>query len=292
MTDSLIDVIRGRCQPMQPIPTGMPAEPNSLTGVRAVLFDIYGTMLISGVGDISLQESGSCESAFREALVASGVPAADAGRAEPAWLPETIERHKSERLTTGVESPEVDIESVWGDVLSRLELDRSLRDAVDIPRLAVEYECRVNPVWPMPGLVECLAGLRAAGLRLGVISNAQSMTPLLFEALTGCSLAQLGFDPGLLFYSYRYGESKPGPRMFDAAVEALAGEGVSPAEAVFVGNDMLNDVWGAARRQFQTVLFAGDRRSLRLREGDPRVGEVQPNAVITELVSLCECLGV
>ncbi|REJ79656.1 MAG: HAD family hydrolase [Planctomycetota bacterium] len=292
MTESLVDVIRAGCRPMEPIPTGYPPRVNPLPGVRAVLFDIYGTMLISGVGDISLQESGSNEAAFREALIAAGLTAAEAAAADPAWLQQTIERHKRERSATGVESPEVDIEAVWAGILSLIELEQGRRANVDVARLAVEYECRVNPVWPMPGLVECLERLRAAGLRLGVISNAQAMTPLLFDALLGRSLENLGFDPELLFYSYRFGESKPGPRMFAAAVDALGRMGISPDEAVFVGNDMLNDVWGAARHQFRTVLFAGDRRSLRLREGDSRVQNLHADVVIVDSGSLCDCVGV
>ena len=46
-----------------------------------------------------------------------------------------------------------------------------------------------------------------------------------------------------------------------------------PAERVlFVGNDMLNDVAAAAAVGLRTALFAGDQRSLRLREKDPRPG--------------------
>ena len=53
---------------------------------------------------------------------------------------------------------------------------------------------------------------------------------------------------------------------------------------------MLNDIWGAARHQFQTVLFAGDRRSLRKRDGDPRVGDCRPDLVLTDLSQLIECI--
>jgi putative hydrolase of the HAD superfamily len=45
---------------------------------------------------------------------------------------------------------------------------------------------------------------------------------------------------------------------------------------------MLNDIQGAASAGFKTALFAGDRRSLRLRENDPRV-QTRPDAVLLRL---------
>jgi putative hydrolase of the HAD superfamily len=46
---------------------------------------------------------------------------------------------------------------------------------------------------------------------------------------------------------------------------------------------MLNDIFAASRAGFRTALFAGDRRSLRLRDGDSRVAGVSPDRVIREL---------
>ena len=54
--------------------------------------------------------------------------------------------------------------------------------------LATEYECRVNPVWPMPGARDCLRELAGAGLALGIVSNAQFYTPPMLQALLGESL--------------------------------------------------------------------------------------------------------
>ena len=53
---------------------------------------------------------------------------------------------------------------------------------------------------------------------------------------------------------------------------------------------MLNDIAAAAAVGFCTALFAGDQRSLRLRTNDKRVGNVQPDLVLTELPQLIDCL--
>ncbi|MEQ8837627.1 MAG: HAD family hydrolase, partial [Lacipirellulaceae bacterium] len=66
---------------------------------------------------------------------------------------------------------------------------------------------------------------------------------------------------------------------------------ITPAETLYVGNDMRNDIWPAAKVGFKTALFAGDERSLRLREDEPnRDQRPEPDAVVTELDQLPKLL--
>jgi putative hydrolase of the HAD superfamily len=118
---------------------------------------------------------------------------------------------------------------------------------------------------------------------LGLISNAQFFTPLLFDAFFGKSPEELGFDPRLLCYSFEAGEAKPSPALFKMAVDGLKSRGISPDAALFVGNDMLNDIYGAAAAGFKTARFAGDPRSLRLRKGNPLTAKLLPQGVIRGL---------
>jgi putative hydrolase of the HAD superfamily len=64
--------------------------------------------------------------------------------------------------------------------------------------------------------------------------------------------------------------------------------GISRTSVLYVGNDMRNDILPATKTGFQTALFAGDRRSLRLREDDPQCKNVVPNLVITDLIQILE----
>jgi putative hydrolase of the HAD superfamily len=142
----------------------------------------------------------------------------------------------------------------------------------------------------MPHLRECLGGLRAAGLLLGTVSNAQFYTRDLFEALLGEPVENCGFDPKLQYYSYQYGSAKPGLELFRLAAGALDDRGIAAAEALYVGNDMLNDILPAQSLGFRTALFAGDARSLRRHAGDPRLAKIAPDLVVTDLMSLSECM--
>ncbi|MGA0334565.1 MAG: HAD family hydrolase [Kiritimatiellia bacterium] len=83
-------------------------------------------------------------------------------------------------------------------------------------------------------------------------------------------------------------EAKPSLRLYQNLLEKL--KEIKPEECLFVGNDMLNDVMPAQRVGMRTALFAGDRRSLRLRSGDSRVQGVEPDLVLTHLNQLMECL--
>jgi putative hydrolase of the HAD superfamily len=141
----------------------------------------------------------------------------------------------------------------------------------------------------MPGCEAAIEALRS-DLVLGIVSNAQFFTPLLFPALLGKSLAELGFSPEMQYFSYRYRYAKPSPRLFRQALETLSQRKIPPDQTVYIGNDMLNDIRVPASLGIRTVLFAGDLRSLRWRDDDPRVGACRPDAVITDLAQLPDCL--
>lgn len=252
----LIRIIRRRSHPLRPRPAGVRPHLRRLPGIRAVLFDIYGTLFVSASGDIGSGNPGDARFA-------------DAVR----------RRHKLARAR-GVDVPEVDVRRIWRSLLGPAS-------APDIERRAVEYECLTNPVWPMPGLRTVIDRLRRRGLVLGIVSNAQFFTPLLFPALAGARLAELGFDPRACAWSWRERRAKPSPRLLGRALAALRRKhGIAPREVLVIGNDLLNDILPAARAGCRTALFAGDQRSLRLRADNPCCRRLRPDVRVTSLTQL------
>lgn len=294
---SLEAIIRQHATAMEPLPAGVDPRPDRLEGIRAVLFDVYGTLLISGSGDVGTAAAVNTAAALGQALQAAGfqgdLPAA--GEAGIGLLQATIRTAHETARAAGTDYPEVEILEIWQTVIARLTAERLLRSGGDedaLRALALEYECRVNPTAPMPGAIETLTLLRKRGLILGIVSNAQFYTPLLFPALLGASVEDLGFDPGCCIWSYRERKAKPSADLFPNAGRFLAERyGIGLHNTVYVGNDLLNDVWCAGAAGCRTVLFAGDRRSLRLRENDQRCLAVRPDAVITSLTQLPEILS-
>jgi putative hydrolase of the HAD superfamily len=293
----LIDRLRSLGRPLVPEPTRVPPRLTALGEVRAVLFDVYGTLVISGSGDVGTSVAGrGRERALAEALRAARL-AGDADRAAREGV-SLLDRHihadHEERRAAGCAHPEVEIREIWQRVLDDLAAAGLLPGrpgAAAIARLAVEYEGRANPAWPMPGLRPLLAELRAKRLHLGIVSNAQFYTPLLLNLVLGAPLAEAGLEPDLCAWSYRHREAKPSAALFRDPLTCLAQQhGVRPDQTLYVGNDMLNDMWPAGRCGMRTALFAGDTRSYRPREGDPRVEGTRPDVVVTALSQLAACL--
>lgn len=292
--ETAVQRIRRHTHPLTPIPTGQKSRLRNLSDIRAVLFDVYGTLFISASGDIGGTGQGARAQAFGQTLRALDIPA-DAETAErgASVLVETIGKAHEQLKAEGREYPEVEIRDIFREVLESLwkegripsRPDDELREAV-----ALEYECRINPTWPMPGLAKTLERLKERKVVLGIVSNAQFFTPLLFPAHLGDSLETLGFESDLCVWSYIHLEAKPSLNLFNHAAENLGRLNIDQRQVLYVGNDRVNDIWPAGRAGFKTALFAGDRRSFRPREGDPRSTGVTEDVLLTDLRQLPEIL--
>ena len=294
MSEDIRAIIKRHAGPLEPIATDTKPVLRKLSGIKAVLFDVYGTLLISGVGDIGTSREKDSAKAFGEALSAMEIRHDPQAVCGVDWLADAIGRSHARSRDKGIEYPEVDILIVWSSVLEELRtrglIEREEFDVSFLRKLAVEYEVRSNPVWPMPGCRECLEFLRESGFHLGLLSNAQFFTPELFPALLDAELRDLGFRDELLLFSYHSQHAKPGLFMFERAREILARLGVDSGATLYIGNDMLNDVYAASQVGFRTALFAGDDRSLRLRREDSRLAGISPDLVLTDLPQLLQCL--
>jgi HAD superfamily hydrolase (TIGR01549 family) len=93
---------------------------------------------------------------------------------------------------------------------------------------------------------DALARLRAAGLRLGIVSNSDGRVD---QALSAAGLREY-FD--VVIDSSVFGTEKPDPAIFRAALEALD---VAPEEALYVGDLYDVDVVGARAAGMEAVLL-------------------------------------
>jgi len=283
MQDLFVDRIRTLSRPLSPRETGETPVLTDLQGVKAVLFDVYGTCFISGSGDIGVSTANPKVEALTDSLREQGVemPVELAEDAMERFY-ELIRFDHERTRSRGIEFPEIRILDIWE------HWRREAMVQVDVHQLAIDVECRLNPVWPMPGLVSTLDGLQQAGFALGIVSNAQVFTPCLFSALTERSLESLGIEAGHCIWSWVDQEAKPSRHLYERVLETFPG--IKAEECLYVGNDMRNDIAPSAAVGMKTALFAGDARSLRWREGDPIVGDTKPDLVLTRLQQILECV--
>jgi putative hydrolase of the HAD superfamily len=191
-------------------------------------------------------------------------------------------RHNALR-SQGIDFPEVKIDRIWQEVLPA-------EDPKTVRQFALEFELITNPIYPMPNLARLLSACRQQGLVMGIVSNAQFYTPAMFKWFLNADLQDLGFDPDLIFFSYRFEIAKPSPVLFEMAAEKLNEKEIAPSSVLYLGNDMLNDICPAKIAGFQTALFAGDRRSLRLRGEHACCKNLKADLVVTDLGQLIQLI--
>jgi putative hydrolase of the HAD superfamily len=137
----------------------------------------------------------------------------------------------------------------WKTLMSRwLELAGAPRDEV---AGAVDFLWEAQPtrnLWrrPIPGMIEIVRELRAAGIAVAVLSNSEGRLAEL--------VAEIGWGDEFAFVadSGRLGFEKPDPRIFHFTAERL---GVAPSEVTHVGDSLQADVLGAVRAGMRAIWF-------------------------------------
>lgn len=284
---------------IKPIPTAEKPRLKKLENIKAVIFDIYGTLLVSSSGDINQAEisGNNLKQALREANLQFTNPAMEQDDKLIADLLATfvklIHRHQDKFREQGIPFPEVDIRKVWEDLIDYATKNNILckNPDSDLTKLTFVFELLSNKVWPMPGMKEIINHFQWQGLPLGIVSNAQFYTPIMMNYFLTKEVDKADnitfFDPDLTVFSYKLLKAKPDTSIFEPMLKNLEAKyNILTEESVFIGNDMYKDIYPASKMGMKTIFFAGDKRSLRLREEQEEVKGVVPDAVITKLEQL------
>ena len=286
---------------LSPIETNVQPDFKKDPNIKAVIFDIYGTLLISASGDIEQSELN--EQNLMQALESSNIKiTCDCHDALKHILEDfeyTIKLCHKTAQENQVPYPEIDILSIWQIVLIHARKKGLIDfndDTVDTLRMTCVFEFLSNKIYPMPGMHEVISELKSRKYPLGIISNAQFYTPVVMNYYLsekfGLSEEIDHFDKELTVFSYKLGIGKPDTKLFEELVPTLKKKyNLQPNQVAFVGNDMLKDIYTSNEVGFKTILFAGDKRSLRMREGDQRINGLKPDYIITDLKQILEILA-
>ncbi|MFI6075312.1 HAD family hydrolase [Actinoplanes sp. NPDC051343] len=229
--------------------------------MRAIIFDFFGT-LTDPRAEVGRR------TAFEATAAALGVPAGDFWAAMGGSYPQRIVgRYGGTRSTLAAIARQCGVTPT----------DDRLDAAVAVQ---VEGAERVRP--PRPGVLELLDRLRAAGFRIGLISDCSSE---LCEAWPTTPYAPRVDVP---VFSWREGYGKPDQRLYSAAAERLR---VPAAECWYVGDGGSREHDGARRAGMRPVLVTN--------AAFPEVGGLRtdpdsfrPDAVIDDLDELPSLLRV
>jgi putative hydrolase of the HAD superfamily len=177
--------------------------------------------------------------------------------------------------------PEFDAVEIWRSILQahQTAFTRALppEKLAQLPLLLAEMyrgisRCRLRL---HPHVREVLDRLRER-YPLAVVTDAQS-------AYARAELHKVGlldyFDP--IVVSGDHGFRKPDRRLFQLALDGM---GVVPEHALYVGNDMHRDIYGAREAGMWTVLVSSD-------QGDDAYLDCVPDYTISDLRELLTLLG-
>ncbi|MEX0721834.1 MAG: HAD hydrolase-like protein [Balneolaceae bacterium] len=283
--------------PLEPIRTNTEPQLQELSDIQVVVYDFYGTLFISGVGDIGIDDGSSDSGLLLEALNSSGLETTskEAGTRGYGMYNNVVAGEMKKLQQKGINYPEPDIRRVWKLVLDQMLAEGLIANPAKTENcelLSIEFETRMNPVWPTPGAAEILSYFKNRDKLQGILSNSQFYTPIALEALMNKSLEDLGFHPNLLHWSFEEEQKKPGISFYENFLKKLdkTSSSIQPEQVLYVGNDMLKDIYPANKVGMRTALFAGDKRSLKWRQDDSRCRNLKPDLVITELLQLKKCV--
>jgi putative hydrolase of the HAD superfamily len=205
-----------------------------VTPLRAVLFDAGGT-LVHPDHEFILEQ-----------LRAEGVTAAEGSYAE-------ARRHAQAALLAILRSADpgddaTRIEAWFLTLLTRLGLPAARLGVVGD---AIRRRHEEGWLWvrAVPGTRAMLDGLHQAGLRLGVVSNADGRVAQYLERAGLADAFEVIVDSTLV------GVEKPDPRIFRIACERM---GLTPDQVVYVGDTYDVDVLGADAAGIRAILLADE----------------------------------
>ena len=224
--------------------------------VRAVLFDIYGTLF--RVGLPPADADAQWQRLFEETL---GTPPPLNRLHFAAACSRVVARRHETARARGIPYPEI----LWPAVV--LEVVPQLRrlPAAGFRRFIYQQMQIGRHIELHPGVAPVLRMLRVRNCLLGLVSNAQAYTREELDVHLGrVGLAPDCFRTDLCFFSFEHGFAKPDPHVFQWATIRLESLGIGPAETLMVGDRLDNDIEPARAFGWQTWHLhsqAGDGRT-------------------------------
>ncbi len=241
-------------------------------GIQAVLFDVNGTL-------VRIQTEDDMEQIFRSAAHFLTYQGIDLCREQVRDLYFRI--MKEQRRVSPEKYPEFDAVGIWRSIIDEhlTDFTRALPPAKleQMPLFLAEMSRGISRrrLGLYPHVREVLDVLRER-YSLALVTDAQS-------AYARGELHRVGllgyFDP--IVISGDHGFRKPDRRLFQFALDRV---GVPAEDAVYVGNDMHRDIFGAREAGLTTVMFDSD-------QGTKSYLDCVPDHTITDFRDLLPILG-
>jgi len=279
-----------------------------LPGLRAVLWNVYGTLVAIPGGDLLFEHpvafvmSAALEKTIQEFKMwgsmsrKPGQPSEYLGQVYSQLLLE----HRSGG--PGEKHPEPQVEKIWEAILMRLlqkdyQFDVGFYGSINelSRKLAYFFHASLQGTAAYPGAAAALRAVRDAGLAQGLLADGQCFTTVqlqrgLAAQDAGAKLDGL-LDKGLVALSCDVKGRKPSERLFRHALGLLQAKGIDSGQVLHVGSRLVQDIGPAKRLGMKTALFAGDKASLLASGEQLKENAYRPDVLLTELDQIAEVVA-
>lgn len=217
---------------------------DSVMKIRAVIFDVYGTLMQVGPPPAKADEL--WQVLFQEVFRKD--PPMTRLNFSLACNRAIMLRHNAAHAR-GIPKPEIVWPSIVAEVLPGFaKLQPEAQSDFIYRQIQIGRSLAL-----MPGMAATLRWLVDKRCVLGIASNAQAYTLVELENLLKGGGLHLGiFTPYLCIWSFQQGFSKPDPHIFQILRARLEARQLNPSETLVVGDRLDNDVAPAQAQGFHT----------------------------------------
>ncbi len=299
---SYLDTRQDLPWPAPPQPSPVKARPHlvRLDGVRAVLWNVYGTLLAIPQGELLFEHPqafimdnalGKTIDEFKMWASMSRKAAQPAEQLKVSYLRFLNEQ----RLGQGGERhPEACSERIWEAILKQLfqkdyKFDAGFFGSLNefSRKVAYFFHASLQGTACYPGAATALRHVVEGGLSQGLLADGQCFTTVQLQRGLSAQDPEARLEDllgdNLVVLSCDVRGKKPSERLFRKALTALQEKGISPAEVLHVGSRVQQDLIPARRLGMRTALFAGDRTSLQATPEQLKEPASRPDVLLTEL---------
>lgn len=199
--------------------------------------------------------------------------------------------------------PEVDSRKIWRVVIERLQAKEYTYDRPTFgdedelaEKVAYFFHASLQGVEAAENADLALKAVAASGLSQSLLGNGQSFTVI--QLLRALRAQGAPSAPGDLFsldcltLSFQEGVRTPSKSLYRSYLRRLSAQGIDPAEALHVGCRLEDDLAVAKSLGMRTVLYAGDKLSLRATREEMKQDALRPDRLLTDLAQIRDVLQI
>jgi FMN phosphatase YigB (HAD superfamily) len=282
------------------------AHPTAMSGLRAVSWSIYGTLVAIGEGELLCEHPQkfimdlALEKTVQEFKMWGSMAR------KPGQPSEYMGQLYNKALTDlrmvpsrGEKFPEILVERIWENILKKLlqkdyKFDAGFFGSLNeyCRKVAFFFHASLQGTACYEGAAATLQQLKERGIALGLVADAQCFTVIQMQRGLACqeptARVDALFDKDLRALSFDVGAKKPSDRLFETLVKALSNRGIAAHETLHVGSRIAQDVVPAKKAGMRTALFAGDKASLGATPEQLKDPKSRPDVLVTELAQILD----